>query len=99
MSYHDDEIKVLLRRYGLQEVDKPKRTPNHPTKSHVVLTVINGKPKLIRFGAQGAKTNPVRKNETEQDKARRAAFKRRHAKNIARGKISPAYWSNLVKWS
>ncbi len=66
---------------------EPRRTPDHPTKSHVVLW--NGS--LIRFGEQGAKTN--------QTKEQRAAFKSRHAKNIARGPSSPAYWANKVKWS
>jgi|TARA_R100000479_G_scaffold171723_1_gene115524 hypothetical protein len=91
--------KALLRRYGLKGFDKPKRTPKHKTKSHVVLTRVDGKPKLIRFGAQGADNAPRgRKSESKADKAKRAAFKKRHAKNIARGKRSAAWWANKVKW-
>ena len=60
---------------------------------------VDGKPKLIRFGAQGAKTKPPREGESSADKAKRASFKARHAKNIAKGKTSAAYWANRVKWS
>ena len=69
---------------------KAKRTPNHKTKSHVVVANCNGKPKLIRFGEQGAKTNRSAKQ--------RKAFKSRHRKNIAKGPCSAAYWANKVKW-
>ena len=79
--------------------NKPKRTPNHPTKSHAVLAKDDtGRVKLIRFGQQGAKTSPPRKGESKADKARRAAFKKRHAKGIAKGKMSGSYWANKVKW-
>lgn len=79
--------------------NKPKRTPNHPTKSHVVKACQNGKEKLIRFGQQGAKTaGKPKKNESAAMKAKRKSFKARHAKNIAKGKMSAAYWSNKVKW-
>ena len=91
--------KTLLRKHGLKKLDKPKRTPKHKTKSHVVLTRVDGKAKLIRFGAQGADTKPRnRKSQTKADKAKRAAFKKRHAKNIARGKRSPAWWADKFKW-
>ena len=91
--------RALLRRYGLEKFDKPKRTPKHKSKSHAVLTRVNGKPKLIRFGAQGADTAPRgRKSESKADKAKRAAFRKRHAKNIAKGKRSAAYWAAKVKW-
>ena len=91
--------RALLRRYGLAKFDKPKRTPKHKSKSHAVLTRVNGKPKLIRFGAQGADTAPRgRKGESKVDKAKRAAFRKRHAKNIAKGKRSAAYWAAKVKW-
>jgi hypothetical protein len=79
--------------------NKPKRTPNHSTKSHVVKACENGKEKLIRFGQQGAKTaGKPKKNESAAMKAKRKSFKARHAKNIAKGKMSAAYWSNKVKW-
>ena len=94
----NDEKKKKLKKYGLSAIDKPKRTPNHPTKSHVVATVIDNKVNIIRFGAQGADTKPPRKNETRADAQKRASFKKRHAKNIAKGKSSGAYWSNKIKW-
>ena len=77
--------------------NKPKRTPKHPTKSHVVLAKEGDKIKLIRYGQQGvsgAGKNP----QTEKDKARRRSFKARHAKNIAKGKMSAAFWANKTKW-
>ena len=79
--------------------NKPKRTPSHPTKSHVVLAKEGDKVKLIRFGMQGAKNKPPRKGESDADKAKRKSFKARHAKNIAKGKTSAAYWADKVKWS
>ena len=78
--------------------NKPKRTPNHPKKSHVVLAKENGVVKLIRFGQQGVSGSPARKGESASDKARRASFKARHAKNIAKGKMSAAFWANREKW-
>ena len=93
------DIKKLLKRYGLEGVNKPKRTPKHKTKSHVVLAKDGAKVKLIRFGQQGADTSKRgRKNETKADRAKRAAFRKRHAKNIAKGRMSAAYWANRVKW-
>ena len=80
-----------LKRFNLKGFNKPKRTPNHPTKSHMVLAKVGSKTKLIRFGQQGVKTNQTAKQ--------RKAFKSRHAKNIARGKMSGAFWSNKVKWN
>ena len=77
--------------------NKPKRTPNHQTKSHAVLAKEGDKVKLIRFGQQGvsgAGKNP----QSEKDKARRKSFLARHAKNIARGKMSAAFWAAKVKW-
>ena len=80
--------------------DKPIRTPGHSSgKSHAVVIRDGGKDRLIRFGAQGANTKPPRKGESAADKAKRAAFKKRHAKNIAKGKTSAAYWANKTKWS
>ena len=79
--------------------NKPKRTPKHPTKSHVVLVKDNGKDKMIRFGEQGTKTaGRPRRGESEADRKKRASFKARHRKNIAKGKCSAAYWANKVKW-
>ena len=81
-----------LDRYNLEGYNKPKRTPNHPEKSHVVLAKEGDKVKLIRFGEQGAKTaGKPKKGESEAMKKKRAAFKARHAKNIAKGKMSAAY--------
>ena len=76
----------------------PKRTPAHPKKSHVVKACEGGKEKLIRFGQQGVSGSPPRKGESEADAKRRASFKARHAKNIAKGKMSAAYWADKVKW-
>lgn len=78
--------------------NKPKRTPSHPKKSHVVLAKENGSIKLIRFGQQGVSGSPAKTGESASDKARRASFKARHAKNIAKGKMSAAYWANREKW-
>ena len=93
------DIKKLLKRYGLKGVNKPKRTPKHSSKSHMVLAKEGSKVKLIRFGQQGADTAPRgRKNESKADKAKRAAFRKRHAKGIAKGKMSGSYWAARVKW-
>jgi hypothetical protein len=78
--------------------NKPKRTPNHPNKSHAVLAKEGDTIKLIRFGQQGVKGSPAREGESAANKARRASFKARHAKNIAKGKLSAAYWADRVKW-
>jgi len=79
--------------------NKPKRTPDHPTKSHAVLAKEGSKIKLIRFGEQGAKTaGKPKAGETSKMKKKRASFKARHGKNIAKGKMSAAYWANKVKW-
>jgi len=87
-----------MKRNNLAGYNKPKRTPNHPTKSHVVLAKEGDNTKLIRFGQQGVSGSPARKGESKSDSARRASFKARHAKNIAKGKMSAAYWANKVKW-
>ena len=86
-----------LARAGVSGYNKPKRTPNHPTKSHVVVAKEGDKVKTIRYGQQGvsgAGKNP----KTAKEKARRKSFKARHAKNIAKGKMSAAYWANKSKW-
>ena len=88
-----------LERAGVSGYNKPKRTPNHPTKSHVVVAKEGNQIKTIRFGEQGAKTAGAPKSgESEAMKKKRASFKARHAKNIAKGKMSAAYWANKVKW-
>ncbi len=78
--------------------NKPKKTPSHPTKSHAVLAKSGDEVKLIRFGQQGVSGSPKREGESEADKSRRESFKSRHAANIAKGKMSAAYWANRVKW-
>ena len=87
-----------LRNAGVEGYNKPKRTPNHPTKSHVVVAKEGDTIKTIRFGQQGVKGSPPRAGESQADKDRRAAFKARHAQNIAKGKLSAAYWADKVKW-
>ena len=86
-----------LERAGVSGYNKPKRTPNHPTKSHVVVAKEGDQIKTIRFGQQGV--SGAGKNPTsDKDKARRKSFKARHAKNISKGKMSAAYWANKEKW-
>lgn len=87
-----------LVRAGVRGYNKPKRTPKHPKKSHVVVAKVGSKTKLIRFGQQGVKGSPKRAGESKAAAARRRSFKARHAKNIAKGKLSAAYWSNKIKW-
>ena len=86
-----------LERAGVSGYNKPKRTPNHPTKSHVVVAKSGDQIKTIRYGQQGvsgAGSSP----KTASEKARRKSFKARHAKNISKGNISAAYWANKSKW-
>jgi hypothetical protein len=79
--------------------NKPKRTPSHPKKSHVVKACANGKEKVIRFGEQGAKTaGKPKAGESEAMKKKRKSFKARHSKNIAKGKMSAAWWADKVRW-
>ena len=85
------EAAGLFERLGVAGYNKPKKTPNHPTKSHVVVAKEGDKVKTIRFGQQGVKGSP-------EGSARNESFKARHAKNIAKGKMSGSYWSNKVKW-
>ena len=88
-----------LARAGVSGYNKPKRTPNHPKKSHVVVAKEGDRVKTIRFGEQGAKTaGKPKKGESERMKKKRASFKARHAKNISKGKMSAAFWANKVKW-
>ena len=86
-----------LERAGVSGFNQPKKTPNHPTKSHVVVAKSGTEVKTIRFGQQGVKgagANPT----TASEKARKKSFEARHAKNIAKGKMSAAYWADRVKW-
>jgi hypothetical protein len=92
------EAAKVLERIGVDGYNKPKRTPNHPTKSHVVVAKEGDKTKTIRFGQQGVSGSPAKKGESEADKARRKSFKARHAKGIAKGKMSGSYWADKVKW-
>ena len=87
-----------LARAGVSGYNKPKATPDHPTKSHIVVAKEGDQIKTIRFGQQGVKGSPKKANESEAYKNRRQSFQARHAKNIAKGKMSAAYWSNKTKW-
>jgi len=89
----------VLKRIGVSGYNKPKRTPSHPKKSHVVVAKEGDKVKTIRFGEQGAKTaGKPKAGESARMKAKRKSFKARHGKNIAKGKMSAAYWANKTKW-
>ena len=99
------KFAASVKRAGVSGVNKPKRTPNHPKKSHIVVANCNGKPKTIRFGQQGKRVGTVKgtagapkKGESQTMKKKRKSFKARHAKNIARGPMSAAYWADKVKW-
>ena len=87
----------ILKRIGVSGYNKPKRTPKHKTKSHVVVAKEGNKIKTIRFGQQGV-SGAGKRPSTKSERARKRAFKARHAKNIAKGKMSAAYWANKVKW-
>jgi len=92
------ETAKLFERIGVSGFNSPKKTPSHPTKSHVVVAKEGDKVKTIRFGQQGMTGSPPREGESAADKARRKSFKARHASNIAKGKMSAAYWADKVKW-
>ena len=90
----------LLKRFKLSGYNKPKRTPGHPTKSHIVVAKSGNQIKTIRFGQQGANTaGAPKEGETQKMKDKRKSFKARHAKNISKGKMSAAYWADKTKWS
>ncbi len=92
-------VSNLLKKHGLSGVNKPKRTSGHPKKSHMVLAKMGDKVRLIRFGEQGASTaGKPKSGEGDRMKKKRASFKARHRKNIAKVKMSAAYWANKVKW-
>ena len=88
----------LLSRIGVSGYNKPKRTPKHPTKSHVVVAKSGDQTKTIRFGQQGVSGSPPSEGESDASRKRRASFKARHRRNIAKGKMSAAYWADKVKW-
>ena len=104
MSLTDAE-KNRLKKVGLSGLNKPKRTPSHPKKSHIVVAKEGDKIKTIRFGQQGKKVGSLtgtagkpKKGESKRMKAKRKSFKARHGKNIKKGKMSAAYWADKVKW-
>lgn len=88
-----------LARAGVSGYNKPKRTPNHPKKSHVVVAKQGDQVKTIRFGQQGVSGSPKKEGESASYRKRRESFKARHAKNIAKGKMSAAYWADRTKWT
>ena len=89
----------ILKRIGVSGFNKPKRTPSHPSKSHVVVAKEGDRVKTIRFGEQGASTaGKPKAGESDKMKKKRASFKARHRSNIAKGKMSAAWWANKVKW-
>ena len=90
-------MAITYRGENFDGYNAPKRTPSHSTKSHAVLAKEDGQVRLIRFGQQGV-TGAGKDPKTPAQKARRASFKARHAENIAKGKMSPAYWADKVKW-
>ena len=87
-----------LERAGVAGYNKPKKTPSHPTKSHVVVAKVGDEVKTIRFGQQGVSGSPKKEGESKAAKARRESFMARHAKNIAKGKLSAAWWAAREKW-
>jgi hypothetical protein len=87
-----------LARVGVEGYNKPKRTPSHPTKSHIVVAKQGNEVKTIRFGQQGVSGSPYKKGESADERKRRESFKARHAENINKGKMSAAFWADKVKW-
>lgn len=87
-----------LERAGVSGYNKPKRTPGHPTKSHIVVAKEGDNVKTIRFGQQGVSGSPKKAGESKAYRERRESFKARHASNISKGKMSAAYWADKVKW-
>jgi hypothetical protein len=90
--------EAILRMAGVEGFNKPKRTPNHPTKSHIVVAKEGNQVKTIRFGQQGVSGSPKKEGESASYRKRREAFKARHRANIEKGKMSAAYWADKVKW-
>lgn len=107
-SFPEDLLADFYREYGERldkskmECNKPRATPDHPTKSHVVKACYPGAPKggkVIHFGQQGVKGSPKKEGESKEYRSRRERFKARHARNIAKGKSSAAYWADVWKWA
>ena len=95
----EEKARSAVKRAGVAGVNKPKRTPSHPKKSHIVVAKEGNQVKTIRFGEQGAKTaGKPNAGESDKMKKKRASFKARHSKNIAKGKMSAAYWADRAKW-
>lgn len=88
----------VVKGHSRLRPNTPRKTPEHPTKSHIVLAKVGSTEKIIRFGQQGVSGSPKKSGESEQYKKRREAFKSRHKTNIQKGKMSAAYWANKVKW-
>lgn len=97
-SISDKGKDYRLSKAGVSGYNKPKATPNHPTKSHIVVAKEGDTIKTIRFGQQGVKGSPKKDGESEEYRNRRKRFQTRHAKNIKKGKLSAAWWANKVKW-
>tara|TARA_R110000765_G_scaffold164581_5_gene269632 strand:- start:6396 stop:6710 length:315 start_codon:yes stop_codon:yes gene_type:complete len=98
-SQRKDAVKSALKRAGVSGVNDPKRTPDHPKKSHVVVAKEGSEVKTIRFGEQGASTaGKPKEGESDKMKKKRKSFKSRHGKNIKKGKMSAAYWADKEKW-
>ena len=91
--------KIEKGGHTFEGLGKPILTPSHPRSAAAVVVKVDGKEKLIRFGLKGAKRKPPRQGESAADKAKRASFRARHAKNIAKGPSSAAYWANKFLWS
>ena len=98
MAGTPERVKNKMKELGLSGVNKPKRTPSHPTKSHVVMAKEGDKYKVVRFGQQGVSGSPRKEGESASYRKRREAFKARHAKNIAKGRMSAAWWADATKW-
>jgi hypothetical protein len=98
-DFINEEKDSRLKAAGVEGYNKPKGTPSHSTKSHIVVAKEGDKVKTIRFGQAGVTTaGAPKEGESDRQKARRKSFKARHAKNIAKGKMSAAYWADKVKW-
>jgi hypothetical protein len=93
-----ERVKNKMKELGLSGVNKPKRTPGHKTKSHVVMAKEGDTYKVVRFGQQGVQGSPRKEGESASYRARRESFKARHAKNIAKGRMSAAWWADKYKW-
>lgn len=94
-----ERVKNKIKKLGLSGVNKPKRTPDHRTKSHVVMAKEGDKYKVVRFGQQGVSGSPRKEGESASYRARREGWFARHRKNIDRGRMSPAWWSARTKWA